>query len=369
MTFELFIAIRYLRARRKEAVISIITAISVIGVAAGVMALVVSLAINNGFRSTLQRNLLGATAHVNILSKEVGVGIEDWRALSRKLQSLQHVTSVEPVLYGQVFLTGPAAGKGIVLKGVITGSQSRANNTLQHLKEGSLEHLENADGLPGIVLGARLATDAGLVLNSRVMILSPNGPLTPFGPTVGKQNFRVVGIFESGFYDTDDNWAYASMTNVQKLLSLRDVVNAIELRLDNVNLAREVATSADKVIGSKYTASPWEEQNQQIMKALNMERIVTVITIGLIELIAALNTGHDGDGEVSRYRDLDFHGHPPSADQADFCDARSANRLRWNVGRVNCGLHILLPRRLLPTDSAGRPGIRAQLRSIRTKVA
>ncbi len=281
MTFELFVAIRYLRARRKEAVISIITAISLIGVAAGVMALIIALAINNGFRSTLQRNLLGATAHVNILSKESGVGIEGWRELSRKLKGLQHVSSVEPVLYGQVFLTGPAAGKGIVLKGVIGG--------VQHLKEGSLLHLEDADGLPGIILGARLATDAGLVLNNRVMILSPQGPLTPFGPSVGKQNFRVVGIFESGFYDTDDNWAYASMSNVQKLLSLRDVVNAIELRLDNVDLAPEVAKAADKIIGTKYAAAPWEEQNQQIMKALNMERIVTVITIGLIELIAALN--------------------------------------------------------------------------------
>ena len=196
---------------------------------------------------------------------------------------------MEPVLYGQVFLTGPAGGKGIVLKGITTDSELRMSDTLRHLKEGSLEHLTDADGLPGIVLGARMASESGLVLNSRVMILSPQGPLTPFGPSTGKQNFRVVGIFESGFYDIDDNWAYASMVNVQKLLSLPDVVNAIELRLDNIDLAPSVAKQAERVIGNGYGASPWEEQNQQIMKALNMERIVTVITIGLIELIAALN--------------------------------------------------------------------------------
>lgn len=216
MNFELFIANRYLRARRKEAVISIITLISVLGVAAGVMALIISLAINNGFRSTLQRNLLGATAHVNVMAKEAGVGIRDWKVLGDKLGAIPHVTAVAPVLYGQVFVSGPAGSKGVILKGIAPAAELRVSETLRHLKMGSLSRLENADGLPGIILGSRMSEETGMVLNSNVTVISPQGTLTPFGPRPSSKLFRVVGIFESGFYDLDDNWTYASMETVQK---------------------------------------------------------------------------------------------------------------------------------------------------------
>ncbi len=286
MNFEFFVANRYLRARRKEAVISVITAISVIGVAAGVMALIISLAINNGFRSTLQRNLLGATAHVNVMTKEPGGGISGWRELSRKLRTIPHVVSVEPVLYGQVFLNGIAGGRGVTLKGVESGS----SGTLQHLKQGSAKDLDSAEGRPpGIVLGSRLQQELGVAVNNKLTVISPQGTLTPFGSEPGYKLFRVAGIFETGFNDLDENWSYTSMRELQKILSLNDVVNSIELRLDDISLAPQVAKEAERIAGPMYGAATWEEQNQQIMKALNMERIVTWITIGLIELIAALN--------------------------------------------------------------------------------
>ncbi|HVW01696.1 MAG TPA: ABC transporter permease, partial [Planctomycetaceae bacterium] len=289
-SFELFVAGRYLRARRREKVISVITVISVIGVAAGVMALVISLAVNNGFRDTLQRNLLGATAHVNIMAKDPGQGIADWPALSAKLQKLPHVIAVAPVLYDQVFVTGPLGGKGIVLKGINVKDELATSDTLRHLKAGSLSGLDRTGtGLPGIVLGARLAQDTGLMLDSVVTVISPQGTLTPFGPQPRSQRFRVVGIFESGFFDVDDSWAYASLGDVQHLLSVNDVVNAIELRLDNLYLAPEVAKDAERAAGSQYTSTNWEEQNAQLLHALKMERAVTAITIGLIEIVAALN--------------------------------------------------------------------------------
>jgi lipoprotein-releasing system permease protein len=283
--FEYFVANRYLRARRKEAVISVITAISVIGVAAGVMALVISLAINNGFRSTLQRNLLGATAHVNVMTKEAGGGISDWRTMSAKLRAIPHVVSVDPVLYGQVLLSSGGNARGAILKGVETGSRG----ALSHLKEGWAEHLEDSGGLPGIVLGARMAQDLGMTVGSKLTVISPQGTLTPLGPRPSYSMFRVAGIFETGFNDLDENWSYTTMGNLQKILSLQDVVNSIELRLDDIYLSEQVAKEADKITGPEYGAATWQEQNQQIMKALNMERIVTWITIGLIELIAALN--------------------------------------------------------------------------------
>jgi lipoprotein-releasing system permease protein len=286
VTFEFFIANRYLRARRKEAVISVITAISVVGVAAGVMALVISLAINNGFRGTLQRNLLGATAHVNVMTKEPGGGISDWRELSTKLRTIPHVLSADPVLYAQVYLHGTTGERGVTLKGVEPGS----GGVLRHLKEGSADHLDAQPGeSPGIILGSRMQQELGTALNGRLTVISAQGTLTPMGPRPGYTLFRVVATFETGFNDLDENWSYTSMKNVQKISSLTDVVNSIELRLDDINLAGQVAKAAERLAGPQYGAVTWEEQNQQIMKALNMERVVTWITIGLIELIAALN--------------------------------------------------------------------------------
>jgi lipoprotein-releasing system permease protein len=285
VSFEFFVANRYLRARRKEAVISIITAISVIGVAAGVMALIVSLAVNNGFRSTLQRNLLGARAHVDVMPKEDGGGIREWRELSRKLRTIPHVMSAEPALYAQVFINGVTNGRGAELIGV----EADSSGSLRHLKQGSVKQLDAEDGLPGIIIGWRMQQDLGVALNGRLMVISPQGTMTPFDVHPGYTYFRVIGVFETGFNDVDENWSYTSMKNVQKLSSLEDVANTIELRLDDLNLAAQVANEAEKMLGPKFGAATWEDQNQQIMKALNMERIVTWITIGLIELIAALN--------------------------------------------------------------------------------
>jgi lipoprotein-releasing system permease protein len=288
-SFELFVAGRYLRARRKEKVISIVTVISVAGVAAGVMALIIALAVNNGFRNTLQRNLLGATAHVNILDKEVGEGISNWPALVDKLAHIPHVIAVAPVLYDQVFLTGPQNAKGAVLKGVDTRSELATSDALRHLTSGSLNRLNDQDVLPGMIVGAKLAQDTGIRLNGIATVIDPRGTLSPFGPQPRTQRFRVVGIFESGFFDFDDNWSYASLPNVQKLLGVGDTVNAIELRLDDLYLAPTVAKEAERIAGPEYTSTNWEEQNAQLLHALKMERAVTAVTIGLIILVAALN--------------------------------------------------------------------------------
>ncbi len=290
-SFELFVARRYLKARRKEAVISVITAISILGVAAGVMALVVALAINNGFRDTLQRNLLGAMAHINVQEKEPRNGIENWEALAAKIRQVPHVTAAGPALYTPIFLSGPMMSKGGILKGVDLAQELKISDTLRHLKSGSVDRLLAAPdgGVPGIILGARLAEDIGMLLNSPVSIVSPQGELTPFGPRPSIRRFRVVGIFESGFYDIDDNWAYASLPAAQQALSLQDVVNQIEVKLDDLNRAPEVARTIEKIAGPKYATTTWMERNRQLLNALKMEKAVTVVTIGLIELVAALN--------------------------------------------------------------------------------
>lgn len=288
--FEFFVARRYLRARRKEAVISVITAISVIGVAAGVMALVIALGVNNGFRNTLQRNLLGAMAHINVLEKEPGNGIQNWRAMAARLRAVPHVTAVSPALYSGVFLAGPLQSKGAVLKGIDAGAELKISESLAQLKSGSLARLRDpAADPPGIVLGARLVEDTGMVLNSIIQVVSPQGELTPFGPRPSIRRFRVCGTFESGFFEIDDNWAYTSIEAAQKTLALDNVVNQLELKVDDLNRAPEIAREVERAAGPAYTTTTWMERNRQLLNALRMERAVTIITIGLIELVAALN--------------------------------------------------------------------------------
>jgi lipoprotein-releasing system permease protein len=286
--FELFVALRYLSAKRKQAVISVITVISILGVAAGVMALVIALAITTGFRTTLQRNLLGIYAHVNVLEKN-GAGVENWRELREKLLEIPHVAGAAPVLFGGMYAQGPKQGKGINLQGIDVSSELTVKETLRHLKQGSLDQLKTSSATPGIILGSRLSQEIGQPLHSVVRIMSPQGNLTPYGPVWSDQRFRVVGIFESGFYDFDANWAFTSLEAEQKLLSLSDEVNGIELRLDNLDLAPQVAKAAEAAAGPGFAATTWMEQNQQLFRALEIEKMVTVVTIGLIELVAALN--------------------------------------------------------------------------------
>ncbi len=288
-TFELFVAGRYLRAKRKQAVISVITVISIVGVAAGVMALVIGIAINNGFRNTLQASLLGATAHVMILEKEPAEGIANWKELDQKLRRIPDVVNASPGLYGTVLLSGPLGGgqaSGAELKGIPVDTPP---DMLRRLKQGSFEDLKNSAGLPGIILGARLAQSTGMVLHSVANVISPQGELTPFGLRPTRYQFRVAGIFESGFYEIDSTYAFIALSSAQQVFDLGDVVNSVELHLADIYKAPEVAKEAEKIAGPKLVANTWMEQYRQILSALNMEKVVTAVTIGLIQLVAALN--------------------------------------------------------------------------------
>ena len=291
-SFELFVARRYLRARRKEAVISVITAISVIGVAAGVMALIIALAVNNGFHNTLQRNLLGAMAHINVLAKQSGSGIEDWRGLIARIRKVPHVVAVSPVYYDEILMSVPLQRRGAVLKGIDVSDELQISDTLKHLKQGSLDRLLHPpeSGYPPIVLGSRLAEDTGMLLDSNVTVISPQGEMAgPLGVRPSFKYFHVVGIFETGFYEIDDLWSYTTMKAVQQIESTPDVVNQIEIKTDDLDRAPEIAKDIERVVGPQYGTTTWIERNQQLNSALGMERRVTIITIGLIELVAALN--------------------------------------------------------------------------------
>jgi len=289
--FELFIANRYLRARRKEAVISIITLISVAGVAAGVMALVIALAVTNGFRNTLQRNLLGAMAHINVMQKTSDFGIENWREMADKIRKVPHVVAVSPALYETAFLIGPVQSHAAVLKGIDVNAELSISDTLQHLKSGSLAELRNPNAaVPGIILGSSMVEDTGMILGSRITAVLPNvGNMAGFAIIPAHHPFHVAGVFESGFFEVDDNWVFAALPAVQKAFGLEDVINQMEIKVDNLDRAPAIANDIERVVGDKFTTTTWQERNRQLLSALTMERIVTIIVIGLIELVAALN--------------------------------------------------------------------------------
>ena len=286
--FEFFVANRYLRAKRKQAAISVITVISILGVAAGVMALVVALAITNGFRTSLQESLLSATAHVSIRERESGPGIKDWQKLAPALRAIPHVKSADPSLYGPVLLAGPDRNQGTEIKGVVLENSAGLSDSLLHLEQGKFSDLKSGDGR-NIILGSKLAQNLGMKLNSTITLISSQGEITPFGVHPRDYHFRVVGIFSTGVFDIDSNWAYMSMKMLQDVLSIEDVINTIEIKLDDPERADEVAAQVQRKLPNELKATTWMEDNHQLRSAFKMDRWVALMTVGLILIVSGLN--------------------------------------------------------------------------------
>ena len=335
MRFELFIATRYLRAKRRQAFIGVITGISILGVAAGVASLIIALAINNGFRQDLQARLLGSTAHISLLRVQSD-GISDWRPLLEKLSKQPHVVAAAPAIYEQVLISRGPRARGAVLKGMLPQYERKVSDLLKTVTLGSASALDEARVVPGlrpgldgeepchhtdtshaespddlngvqqrvaamppIILGKDMADEIGATLNSVVLVTSPQGELTPFGMVPKYIRFHVTGIFNSGFYDYDSSWAFIRLSDAQQLFGLGDVISVIQFKIDDIYLAGDVSrsleqaadlSSASQASGSHgFMATSWMEQNRPLFRALRLERVVTFITIGLIVFVAALN--------------------------------------------------------------------------------
>ena len=289
MRFEFFVALKYLRAKRRQAVISIITAISVIGVVAGVAALVIALAINNGFREELEQKLLGATANINLIRTE-NDGIRDYGTLASQLAKQPHVVADAPALYEEVLVSSHQRAQGIILKGVEPDQEVKVGDLLRRLKKGSLADLSKTypDADP-IIIGKELAKSLGAFVGDTLLVTSPQGYLTPFEVVPKYRHFRVVGIFDSGFYDFDATWAFTNLNAAQRLFDLEGVVSVIEFKIDDIYQAPAVAEALKKEAGKGFDTTTWMEQNKSLFSALSLERLVTILTIGLIVLVAALN--------------------------------------------------------------------------------
>lgn len=323
MRFELFIASRYLRAKRRQAFIGIITGISIAGVAAGVASLVVALAINNGFRQDLQQRLLGSTSHIS-LQRIADDGIKDWPPLMERLSKQPHVVAAAPAIFEQVLISRGPRAHGAVLKGMIPKYERQVGDLLNSVTEGSAAELDSdasagtaapappsarADeasapiqspdslagvqrrvaAMPPIVLGKDMADNLGATVGSPVTVVSPQGELTPFGTVPKYTRFRVVGIFNSGFFDYDSTWAFTRLSDAQRLFGLGNLISVLEFKIDDLDKADAVAAEIENAAGSGFMATNALRQNSALFKALKTERLVTFITIGLIVFVAALN--------------------------------------------------------------------------------
>lgn len=287
--FEWFVALRYLRAKRKGAVLSVVTWVSMLGVATGVMSLVVALAVNTGFKQVLQDRLLGVTAHIN-LTRAKREGISDYRVLQEKLKRVPHVVAVAPAVYDTVLLSGRARSKGVVLKGIDVESEARVGDLLGSIKQGSARELTNpTPDVEPLLVGKELASELGLFPGDFVTITSPQGRLTPLGLVPRYQRFRIVGIFESGFYDYDSAWVFTSLAAAQRLTGLGDLVSVLEFKIDDIYKAEAVGKAIEQAAGPGFATSNWMELNRSLFRALRLEKLVTAIFIGLIVFVAGLN--------------------------------------------------------------------------------
>ena len=284
MKFELLVAIRYLRAKRKQAVISLITVISIIGVAAGVAALIISLAITAGFAEDLQKKLLGAQPHISLLPKG-REGIADYMRITKEVEQVPGVVFAAPAVFQTVLISTEVQNKGVVLKGILPEMETRMSALSENMIEGSLkEFTENS-----IIIGKELASSLGTFKGDRVKIVSGETRLTPLGGVPRTRSFQVTGLFSAGLYEYDSSWVYVPIAAAQRLLGLNDVASTIEVKVGDIYQARVIGRKIIDRFGSNLEFTDWMTMNQSIFQALRLERLVTAITIGLIVLVAALN--------------------------------------------------------------------------------
>jgi lipoprotein-releasing system permease protein len=328
MRFELYVAARYLRAKRRQAVVGVVTAISIAGVAAGVAALIIALAITNGMKRDLQDRLLGASSQVDLMRVEAD-GIHNWQPLLERLRHLPHVTAAAPGIYGQVLVSrGPRAGFALI-KGIIPAQERTVSDLLDSITSGSAKDLDpeaegqssgpdsgpvlspvasqavslsaassaDQDSLPSainspyppVVLGKDLAETIGAQVGDSVLVTSPQGELTPLGLAPKYQRFRVAAIFHSGFYQYDAAMAFMRLGDAQRLFSEPDLLSVISFKVDDLDRAPAIGRAIERAAGPGYMTTNWMEQNRELFRALKLEQVVTFIVIALIVIVAALN--------------------------------------------------------------------------------
>ena len=286
MSFELFVALRYLLARRKQAFISLISLISVLGVAVGVMALLIALALMTGLQAELRDRIIGSAAHVYVW--KVG-GMAEPDAEIKKLLEVPRVQGAAPAVLGKAIITSEKAEGFIDVKGIDPAREKNVTQLQSSIRKGSADALNRGpDDLPGVLIGVDLAEMLHVDVGDRVQIISPQGTVTPFGPMLRRPSFEVVGIFSLGLFQFDSEYGFIQLDVAQRMFGA-ELPLFVELRVDDMFRARDVVQSIEERFGPEYAAQEWSDQNKSLFSALWLEKMAISITIGLIVMVAALN--------------------------------------------------------------------------------
>lgn len=288
MRYEWFIGLRYLKAKRKQTFISIITLISIVGFALGVWALIVVLAVMSGFEKTLKEKILGTQAHLVVL-KTNQEGMDRYEEVVKEVEQVKGVVSATPFILSQVMLSSESNVFGVVLNGIDPDRVGKVIELARNMKAGRLQDLKAEGDSPGIILGVELAKRLGVSLNDAIQVISPLGTMTPMGMMPKMKRFRVMGIFYSGMYDFDNTLAYISIVSAQKFLNMGSRVTGIEIKTSDVYKVKKIGKEIRQKLGFPFWTRDWMEMNRNLFSALKLEKVAMFIILVLIVLVAAFN--------------------------------------------------------------------------------
>lgn len=287
LPYPLFIALRYLRTKKKHRGISINILISIGGVAVGVMALLVVLSVMSGFHEDLQKKILGVNAHMIILDYKGTM--PEYKDVIQKLEGEENIISYAPFVVGQAMVSYGKKAHGVFLRGIIPEKEIKTTEILKYMKEGKLENLASRDGIPGIILGKELARSVGAFKGDIINILSPVGEIGPLGMLPKVKKFRVVGIFEVGMFEYDLNLVLTDIASAQEFFGINRDITGIELRLDDIYKAPVVRERIQKKLEFPLYARDWMQMNRNLFSALKLEKFAMFIILILIILVASFN--------------------------------------------------------------------------------
>lgn len=295
MPYELFIALRYLKAKRKQTFISIITFISILGVTVGVTALIVVLSVMAGFEEDLRDKILGVNAHLVVL--ELGKGMKNYKEVAEKAKTVEGVVGASPFIYNQAMLSTESGVVGVVLRGLDVDTAGEVTALPKRIKSGSIDGLRNpmqdkydADSpLPGIIVGKELSRNLGIAAGDEVNVISPTGTMTAAGPVPRVARFKVSGIFEFGMYEYDSSMAFISIDSANRFFRMGDTATGIEVRIKDIYQAEKIGRNIQKALGGFYYVRTWMDMNKNLFSALKLERAAMFIILLLIVIVAALN--------------------------------------------------------------------------------
>jgi lipoprotein-releasing system permease protein len=293
LPYELFIGLRYLKAKRKQAFISIITFISMAGVTVGVMALVIVLSVMAGFQEDLRAKILGTTSHIIVM--KFGKGMDDAGGVIEKVKGIPHVMAASPFIYNQVMLTSEGGVSGAVVRGIEPETATAVTDIARSIREGSLsaitERRKDKEGIdvPGVVIGKELAKNLGVFVGDYINVVSPLGTVTPMGMVPKVKRFQVGGVFDSGMYEYDSSLIYVSLKEAQSFFDMGNTVTGVEVKVDDIYRAREIGRDIQNSLGYPFWTRDWMEMNKNLFAALRLEKIAMFVILTLIILVAAFN--------------------------------------------------------------------------------